>query len=98
MTVLDLARYLSSMSTDMGSIDPRFWLEACDWDSTWAASKSREVNTLLALRGLANQFSTLKGKEKLVVHAGDILKRLASTHQWADIGARKIPFVTIALK
>jgi phospholipase A-2-activating protein len=96
--VLDLARFLSSASSEMSSVDPAFWLEACEWNTPWAASRPREINTMLALRGLANQFSTPRGKEQLARSAGYLLDRLRNSLQWQDISARRVPFVTVALK
>ncbi|KAK1923997.1 WD40-repeat-containing domain protein [Papiliotrema laurentii] len=95
--LLDLARFLSSASSEMSSVDPAFWLEACEWNTPWAASRPREINTMLALRGLANQFSTPRGKEQLARSAGYLLDRLRNSLQWQDISARRVPFVTVAL-
>jgi len=70
---------------------------ACEWDSPWQASKPRETNTLLALRGIANLFLTANGRDVLAKNAGDVLAKLKQ-RKWEELGARKVPFITIALK
>lgn len=96
--VIDIARYLASVSTAFGNERTvKTFLTASEWDKPWQAGKPRETNTLLALRGLANLFSTATGRELMAKNAGEILAKLKE-RAWAELGPRKLPFTTILLK
>ena len=72
-------------------------MAASQWDAPWQAGKPRETNTLLALRGLANLFSTATGRETMAKSTAEILAKLKQ-RQWSELGARKLPFTTVLLK
>lgn len=98
--VIDLARCLAAISPAFAvrnASAPENLLAACDWDKAWQAGKPRETNTLLALRGLSNLFSTANGRATMAASAQYVLPRL-TTKTWEQVGARKQPLITIALK
>ncbi|ORY26315.1 putative phospholipase A-2-activating protein [Naematelia encephala] len=98
--LIDVARCLAAISPAIGSISsaPQQLLAAAAWDTPWQATKPRETNTLLALRGIANLFLTANGRRTMGGEAaGALLSTLRSGRQWSEVGARKLPLVTIAL-
>ena len=96
--MIDLARYLAAISPAFGTAETlNAFFDACEWNSPWQATKSRETNTLLALRGIANLFLTANGRDIMAKNAADVLGRLKQ-RKWEELGARKVPFITIALK
>ena len=99
VTVIDLARCLAATSPAFGSTltAPTAFLQACDWAQPWQTTKPRETNTLLALRGMANMFLTANGRRTMCNMAEETLKTLAGGRTWEELGARKLPFATIAL-
>ncbi|ORX35613.1 PLAA family ubiquitin binding-domain-containing protein [Kockovaella imperatae] len=96
--LIDIARCLAALSPAFGtcSTAPSKLLESCDWSSPWSASKSRETNTLLALRALVNMFLTANGRRTMGQSAEQVLVALRE-RKWDDLGARKLPFVTVLL-
>jgi phospholipase A-2-activating protein len=98
--VIDIARSLAAVSPALGSFAqvPQTLLSACNWQDQHEASKTRDTNTLLALRALANLFLTDTGRKGMCGGAEGILGELSMGKKWDAIGARKVPLVTIALK
>ncbi|WWC62195.1 uncharacterized protein I303_104790 [Kwoniella dejecticola CBS 10117] len=98
--LIDLARCLAAISPLFGSTPsvPQVLIEACGLNTPWQSSKSRETNTLLSLRGLANLFSTANGRSTISnsENAQSVLGVL-SGFEWADWGNRKVVVSTIAL-
>lgn len=93
-----MTRYLAAVSSSFGNDRTiQTFVAASEWDKPWQAGKPRETNTLLALRGLANLFSTTTGREAMAKNAGEILSKLKQ-RQWSELGLRKLPFTTILLK
>jgi phospholipase A-2-activating protein len=93
-----VTRYLAAVSLAFGnSRTVQAFVAASDWNKPWQAGKPRETNTLLALRGLANMFSTATGRETMAKIAGEILAKLKQ-REWSELGPRKLPFSTILLK
>nr|ODO04023.1 phospholipase A-2-activating protein [Cryptococcus depauperatus CBS 7855] len=60
---IDIVRVLAATSPKFGSHSPHSLLAASSLSEPWTPSKSRETNTLLALRALANLFNLKKGRE-----------------------------------
>ncbi|EIW66002.1 hypothetical protein TREMEDRAFT_41188 [Tremella mesenterica DSM 1558] len=94
--LIDIARCLAAVSPIFGHIPPSTFLTACAWSDPWQSVKSRETNTLLSLRGIANMFNTANGRASLVKDAEEILGKLRE-RKWEEVGNRKLPLATIAL-
>lgn len=74
-------------------------LRAGGWGEPWTATKPRSTNQLLALRALANLFSTPEGRKVMAAAAENgLLVELVKGRRWAEIGTAKQPLATIALK
>lgn len=103
--MIDLARVLAATSPAFAShvsasgtntID--LLLLACDYTEPWQASKTRETNTMLALRAIANLFATANGRKLLAAKAGDICRQL-TRHDWMSLGKNtRVAAATIILK
>jgi hypothetical protein len=98
--VLDLARILATTSPSFGATcTPDALLTACDWSLPYTSSKVRDTNTLLALRTFANLFTTPTGRKNMIgMKVPEWLEALRRGRSWEEVGARKLPFVTIVLK
>jgi phospholipase A-2-activating protein len=78
-TVIDICRALcvsspaiANHTSAVGNIIQAL-LIACSWQDQWVASKARETNTMIAMRGIANLAGTRNGKAKLgSVDVGDV--------------------------
>ena len=100
VVVLDLARILATISPSFGATcTPDALLTACDWSLPYTTSKVKDTNTLLALRTFANLFTTPTGRGNMTgMKVDEWLSALRKERSWEEIGGRKLPFVTIALK
>jgi len=100
IVVLDLARILATLSPKFGTIcTPDALLTACDWSLPHSGSKVQATNTLLALRTFANLFTTPTGRKGMVgMKIQEWLDSLRRGRSWEEVGARKLPLVTIVLK
>lgn len=98
--VLDLARILATLSPQFGTMcTPDALLTACDWSLPHTNSKAQATNTLLALRTFANLFTTSAGRKGMVgMKIQEWLDSLRRGRSWEEVGARKLPYVTIVLK
>jgi hypothetical protein len=102
--VLDLARILATISPSFGATcTPDALLTACDWSLPYTPSKVKDTNTLLALRTFANLFTTPTGRKNVTgmgmgMKVDEWLSALRKGRSWDEVGGRKLPFVTIALK
>ncbi|WWC89009.1 uncharacterized protein L201_003926 [Kwoniella dendrophila CBS 6074] len=98
--LIDLARCLAPISPAFGSSTqaPKALIEACGLNTPWTPGKSRETNTLLSLRGLANLFSTANGRTTIAQNDNveGVVTALKNV-QWSNWGARKVVVATIAL-
>jgi hypothetical protein len=104
ISVLDLARILATISPSFGATcTPDALLTACDWSLPYTTSKVKDTNTLLALRTFANLFTTPTGRKNVTgmgmgMKVDEWLSALRKGRSWDEVGGRKLPFVTIALK
>jgi len=100
IVVLDLARILATLSPKFGTIcTPDALLTACDWSLPHSNSKVQATNTLLALRTFANLFTTPTGRKGMVgMKVQEWLDSLRRGRSWEEVGARRLPYVTIVLK
>lgn len=98
--MLDLARILATLSPSFGAAcTPDALLTACDWSLPYSSTKAKDTNTLLALRTFANLFLTSTGRKTMTgMKVDEWLKALRKERSWEEIGARKLPFTTVALK
>lgn len=99
-SVLDLARVLATVSPTFGATcTPDALLTACDWSLPYTASKVKDTNTLLALRAFANLFLSPAGRKNMQgMKVDEWLNALRKERSWEQVGARKLPYTTIALK
>ena len=96
--MIDLARFLAAISPAFGTEGTlKTFFAACEWDAPWQAAKPRETNTLLALRGIANMFLTANGRDVMAKNTSEVFAKL-KLRKWEELGARKVPLITIALK
>ncbi|WVW84162.1 hypothetical protein I302_106192 [Kwoniella bestiolae CBS 10118] len=98
--LIDLSRCLAALSPLFGSSPsaPDALIKACALDTPWSPGKTRETNTLLSLRGLANLFVTANGRQTIsqpqtVESISSVLRGL----EWNSWGNRKVVVATIAL-
>jgi phospholipase A-2-activating protein len=98
--VLDLARVLATVSPSFGATcTPDALLTACEWSLPYSASKIKDTNTLLALRAFANLFLSPAGRKNMQgMKVDEWLQALRRERSWEEVGARKLPYTTIALK
>jgi hypothetical protein len=100
--VLDLVRILASISpalgayrSSSGSSIVQIALSAADWSNPWAASKERETNTMLAMRALANLFSTRNGKEALLAEPG--CEEVSHSMRHADVSRLVLILIVVII-
>jgi hypothetical protein len=53
---------------------------------------------MLALRALANLFSTPAGRKTMAAAGESVLENLVNGRKWAEVGTAKQPLATVALK
>lgn len=96
--MLDLLRCLAAISPGLGALpSPPRLFAVCDWDASTPSDKTRDTNSILVLRALANLFCTKQGRGTMEKQAGEVLARLKA-REWAKVGKGKLPASTIALK
>ncbi|WWC94553.1 hypothetical protein V866_001399 [Kwoniella sp. B9012] len=98
--LIDLSRCLAALSPLFGKTPcaPKALIQACGLDAPWSPGKSRETNTLLSLRGLANLFITANGRQ--TISRPDTVESILSVLrgvEWSNWGTRKVVVATIAL-
>ncbi|SJX63555.1 related to DOA1-involved in ubiquitin-dependent proteolysis [Sporisorium reilianum f. sp. reilianum] len=100
LPALDLIRCTAAAGTTTGALDiARDVFEASSWASDWPTSapdaKTRDVNSLLALRTIANLYSDARALPDLEINALSLLGSLAETH-YAQLGKNgRIAFATV---
>ncbi|WVQ79673.1 hypothetical protein IAT38_001773 [Cryptococcus sp. DSM 104549] len=98
--LIDLARCLAATSPLTGLSSPLPILTSAAFSTPWEATKPRETNTLLALRGLANFFVTRNGRKtmgdlRVAERVLDAVRGL----EWGPLGKgpRRVAAATVAL-
>lgn len=87
LIVIDLCRVLCASSAALGSYHAsgqslvELLLQACSFDSDWPTgdSKTRDINTMLVIRALANLTKTEAGRKTLL---GDRLSEVNHTNRF----------------
>lgn len=101
LLVVDILRVLALFSPSFAACPsvPQDLLKIAGWDVSGTVPKARATNTLLALRALANMFSTAAGQATMVTAAEQgFFPELVKGRPWADLGNAKQAYATIALK
>lgn len=98
--VVDILRVLALFSPSFAACAsvPQDLLKIAGWDVSGTVPKARATNTLLALRALANMFSSSPGQATMVAAAQGLFPELVKGRPWADLGNAKLAYATIALK
>jgi phospholipase A-2-activating protein len=73
-------------------------LTSAEWGRKINGDKSADTNTLLAIRAIANLFTTAQGREILAPAAEGLMEELESKGDWEGKGKWKGPVATIGLK
>lgn len=77
---------------------PADLLRIASWGSAWSDAKMRATSQMLALRALANLFSTPAGRKTMAAAGESVLENLVNGRKWAEVGTAKQPLATVALK
>ncbi|GHJ87959.1 hypothetical protein NliqN6_4361 [Naganishia liquefaciens] len=106
--LIDLCRILCATSSALASYQSHsgegvveLLLQACSFDADWptAGSKTRDTNTMLAARALANLTKTEAGKTSLTGdRLTELLEHLAGRHAFTTFNKNtRVAFATLAL-
>ncbi|KAL7422039.1 hypothetical protein Q5752_003812 [Cryptotrichosporon argae] len=93
--LIDLARVLA-LSPPLAALPsvPSLLLQSANWSEPYTPTKARDTNTLLALRAVANLFSSKEGLKQAEEAAGVLIEL---RREWVEVGKAKVVVATITL-
>lgn len=99
-TVMDIVRCLAALSPHFSTTTNLLTtiLSAAAWGRKINGERAADTNTLLAIRALANLFTTELGRELMVPACKGLMEDLEAKGDWEGKGKWKGPVATIGLK
>ena len=97
---MDIVRCLAALSPHFSTTTNLLTtiLSAAEWSRKINGERAADTNTLLAIRALANLFTTELGRELMVPACKGLLEELEAKGDWEGKGKWKGPVATIGLK